>query len=74
MEVQRGALPVKGFIRELRRRKVFRMAGFYIVGAWLVMQAADVFFPAWGLPDAALNILLIAAVVGFPLALVFGWF
>ncbi|MGD8771740.1 MAG: hypothetical protein PVI25_01650 [Gammaproteobacteria bacterium] len=65
---------MKGFIRELRRRKVFRMAGFYIVGAWLVMQAADVFFPAWGLPDAALNILLIAAVVGFPLALVFGWF
>jgi len=50
------------------------MAGFYIVGAWLVMQAGDVFFPAWGLPDAALNILLFAAVVGFPLALVFGWF
>ena len=65
---------MKGFVRELRRRKVFRMAGFYIVGAWLIMQAADVFFPAWSLPDAALNILLIAAVVGFPLALVFGWF
>jgi TolB-like protein/Flp pilus assembly protein TadD len=65
---------VKGFVRELRRRKVFRMAGFYIVGAWLIMQAADVFFPAWSLPDAALNILLITAVVGFPLALVFGWF
>ena len=65
---------MRGLVRELRRRKVFRMAGFYIVGAWLVMQAADVFFPAWGLPDAALNILLIAAVVGFPLALVFGWF
>jgi TolB-like protein/Flp pilus assembly protein TadD len=50
------------------------MAGFYIVGAWLVMQAADVFFPAWGLPDAAINILLAAAILGFPLALVFGWF
>jgi len=65
---------LKGFFGELRRRKVFRMAGFYIVGAWLVMQAADVFFPAWDLPDAALNVLLVAAVVGFPLALVFGWF
>jgi len=50
------------------------MAGFYIVGAWLVMQAADVFFPGWGLPDSAINVLLMAAVVGFPLALVFGWF
>ena len=44
------------------------------MGAWLVMQAADVFFPAWGLPDAAINILLAAAILGFPLALVFGWF
>jgi len=65
---------VKSFLRELRRRKVFRMAGFYVVGAWLIMQAADVFFPGWGLPDAAINILLAAAVLGFPLALVFGWF
>jgi len=65
---------MKTFLRELRRRKVFRMAGFYIVGAWLIMQAADVFFPGWGLPDAAINVLLVAAVVGFPLAVVFGWF
>ena len=62
------------FLREMRRRRVFRTAGLYIVGAWLVMQAADVFFPAWGLPDAALNVLLVAAILGFPLALVFGWF
>jgi len=46
----------------------------YVVGAWLVMQVADLFFPAWGLPDNALNVLLVAAVLGFPLALVFGWF
>jgi TolB-like protein/Flp pilus assembly protein TadD len=44
------------------------------VGAWLLMQVADVLFPGWGLPDAAVNVLFIAAVVGFPLALVFGWF
>jgi TolB-like protein/Flp pilus assembly protein TadD len=63
-----------GFIRELRRRRVFATAGLYIVGAWLVMQAADVFFPGWGIPDTGINVLLVAAVVGFPLALVFGWF
>jgi hypothetical protein len=49
------------FVRELRRRRVFRTAAIYIVGAWLVMQAADVFFPAWGIPEAALNVLLAAA-------------
>jgi TolB-like protein/Flp pilus assembly protein TadD len=65
---------LKTFFRELRRRRVFRTAALYIVGAWLVLQVADVLFPGWGLPDAAINILLIAVVVGFPLALVFGWF
>jgi len=65
---------VKGIIRELRRRRVFTTAGLYVVGAWLILQVADVLFPGWGLPDAAVNILFIAAVAGFPLALVFGWF
>lgn len=61
-------------MQELRRRRVFRTAGVYIVGAWLIMQIADVFFPAWGLPDEAIHVLLIAAILCFPLALVFGWF
>ena len=52
------------FVRELRRRRVFRTAGLYVVGAWLVIQAADVFFPAWGIPEAAKNVLLTAAVLG----------
>ncbi len=64
----------QGFFHELRRRRVFTTAGLYVVGAWLVMQAADVFFPGWGVPDTGINVLLAAAVIGFPLALVFGWF
>jgi TolB-like protein/Flp pilus assembly protein TadD len=65
---------MSGFIKELRRRRVFRTAAVYIVSAWLVMQVADVLFPGWGLPDAAVNVLFFAAIVGFPLAIVFGWF
>jgi len=62
------------FISELHRRRVFATAGIYIVGAWLVMQGGDVFFSGWGIPDRGINVLLIAAISGFPLALVFGWF
>jgi len=62
------------FISELHRRRVFATAGLYIVGAWLVMQGGDVFFSGWGIPDRGINVLLIAAISGFPLALVFGWF
>ncbi len=38
-------MPVGRFVRELRRRRVFRTAGLYVVGAWMLMQVADVFFP-----------------------------
>jgi len=62
-----------GFWRELRRRRVYRMSGFYVVGAWLVIQVADVFFPAWGLPETALRFLIVAAILCYPIALIFAW-
>jgi TolB-like protein/tetratricopeptide (TPR) repeat protein len=49
------------------------MVGFYVVGAWLVIQVADVFFPAWGLPETALRFLIIALILCFPIALIFSW-
>jgi TolB-like protein/Tfp pilus assembly protein PilF len=61
------------FLKELRRRRVFRVAGLYVVAMWLLMQAANILFPAWGIPDAAINFLLWAGLLGFPVALVFGW-
>jgi TolB-like protein/tetratricopeptide (TPR) repeat protein len=62
-----------GFWRELGRRRVYRMSGFYIVGAWLIIQVADVFFPAWGLPETALRFLIVASILCFPIAVVFSW-
>ncbi len=61
------------FWQELRRRRVYRMAGFYVVGAWLIIQVADVFFPAWGLPETALRFLIVATILCFPVALIFSW-
>lgn len=62
------------FWQELRRRRVFRLAGLYIVGAWVVIQVADISFPAWGVPDSALRYLFYAAAACFPVALIFSWF
>jgi len=61
-------------IREMRRRHVFRTAALYIVGAWLAMQVADVVFPALEIPERAMRYVLVAALLGFPVALVLGWF
>lgn len=60
-------------LHDLRRRRVFRLAGLYIVGAWIVIEVASVLFPAWGIPDTALRYLVIAAIALFPAALLFGW-
>ena len=58
---------------ELRRRHVFRAAALYIVGAWLLLQIADVTFPGLGVPEAAIRYVMIAVLIGFPIALVIGW-
>ena len=60
-------------LHDLRRRRVFRLAGPYIVGAWIVIEVSSVFFPAWGIPDTALRFLFIAAALLFPVALVVSW-
>jgi TolB-like protein/rhodanese-related sulfurtransferase/predicted Zn-dependent protease len=60
-------------LSELRRRHVFRVAALYIVGAWLLLQIADVTFPGLSIPEAAIRYVMIAVLVGFPIALVIGW-
>jgi TolB-like protein len=62
------------FIAEARRRRVFRTAGLYIVGAWVLLQVADLALESIGLPDSLLRFFWIAAFAGFPVALIFGWF
>ncbi len=61
-------------VRELRRRRVFRTAALYILGARLLLQVADVLFPGFGIPGSAIRVLVWSAVLGVPIALVFGWF
>jgi TolB-like protein len=62
------------FWQELRRRRVFRLAGLYVVGAWLVVQVGDIVLPAWALPETAMRYLIVGATLCFPIALVFAWF
>lgn len=60
-------------IAEARRRRVFRTAGLYVVGAWVLLQVADLALGSLGLPDSLLRFFWIAAFVGLPIALLFGW-
>lgn len=59
--------------QELRRRRVFRLAALYIVGAWVVLQVADLAFESWDIPSSALRYVWLGAILGVPVALVFAW-
>jgi len=60
-------------IKETRRRRVFGVLGLYIVGAWVLLQAADLAFPGLGVPESAIRYVWIGAILGLPVAVVFGW-
>ena len=64
---------MSSFLAELKRRNVIRMAGLYLVGAWLLVQVASTLFPTFGVPEWALRALVIVLALGFVPALVFAW-
>jgi len=61
------------FVAELRRRNVIRMAGLYLVGAWLAVQVAGTVLPMFGAPAWLPRSLVILLMIGFVPALVFAW-
>ncbi len=61
------------FFAELKRRNVIRVAGLYLVGAWLLIQVASTMLPAFEVPSWALRGLIITLALGFAPALIFSW-
>src|SRR5439155_5884645 len=61
------------FFAELKRRNVYKVAIAYAVVAWLLIQAASIFLPAFNAPQWAMQIVILIVVVGFPIALAFSW-
>lgn len=64
---------VGSLFAELKRRKVYRTTAAYAAGAFIVWQAADIAFPAFGLPASAMQPVVIFAIAGFPVAMVLAW-
>jgi TolB-like protein/Tfp pilus assembly protein PilF len=61
------------FLAELKRRNVIRMAGLYLVGAWLLTQVANTLLPPFDVPRWALRALIITLALGFIPAVIFSW-
>ena len=63
----------QGFLYELGRRHVVRVAVAYAVAAWILLQLASIVFPVFGAPDWVLKVIIALLILGFPLALLLAW-
>jgi tRNA A-37 threonylcarbamoyl transferase component Bud32 len=63
------------FLREVRRRKVGRVAIAYVAAAFFFLQGMDLLLPALpvGSPDAWYQGIVALTLAGFPVALVLSW-
>src|SRR5437016_2624020 len=61
------------FFAELKRRNVYKVAVAYAVASWLLIQVATQVFPFFEIPNWAVQIVVVATVIGFPIALVLSW-
>ncbi len=64
---------LKSLVNELRRRNVFRVAFVYLIAGWVIMQIADVMFPALNVPPWATSLLAAFLLLGLPIALILAW-
>lgn len=63
----------RSFFAELKRRRVYRVGAFYAAVAFVLWQAADIAVPALGLPPVVMRVIVVAALAGFPIALLLAW-
>jgi hypothetical protein len=66
-------MAAKNFFAALKRRDVYEVAVAYLVVAWLLIQAASIFFPTFDAPAWGMKAFIIAIVAGFPIVLVLSW-
>ena len=64
---------VKGLFQELQSKWIYRVAGGYIVSAWVILQVAAIVFPSLELPSRTMKVVLDVLLLGFVPALLLGW-
>jgi len=60
-------------LSEFKRRNVFRAAAAYLAVSWILMQLAEITFPAFGLGDRVILVLITVLAIGFIPAVTLAW-
>jgi adenylate cyclase len=62
-----------GFLAELRRRRVIRVAVVYAIAGWVVIEVASTMLPGLNLPGWTVTLVIALVVLGFPITVIMGW-
>ena len=66
-------MKIDNFFAELKRRNVYKVAAAYAVVGWALAQGIAQVFPVFDIPNWAVRLMVLAIVIGFPIALVIAW-
>src|SRR6266478_70831 len=66
-------MKIDNFFTELKRRNVYKVAAAYAVVGWLLVQVTTQVFPIFEIPNWAARLIVLAIIIGFPVALVIAW-
>src|SRR6266581_2028627 len=72
-QVSARGVKIDNFFAELKRRNVYKVAVAYAVVGWLLVQVTTQVFPIFEIPNWALRLIVLAIIIGFPIALVIAW-
>jgi len=61
------------FLKELKRRNVFKVGVAYLVACWLALQIADLVLENIHAPDWVMQVFMLGMAIGFPFALIVAW-
>ncbi len=63
----------EGFLAELKRRRVVRVALIYGAGVYALLEGAELVLSALQAPEWVISLLVMTAIVGFPITLALSW-
>src|SRR5438105_8870779 len=66
-------MKIDNLFAELQRRNVYKVAVAYAVVGWLLVQVTTQVFPIFEIPNWALRLIVLAIIIGFPIALIISW-
>jgi adenylate cyclase len=69
-----GAVNLKKFFAELKRRRVYSVAIAYVIGGWALAQGVAQVLPVFDIANWVVRLIVVLIVLGFPVALTLSWF